>query len=109
MSRFRISLNGHEIEIRASYWNGGETVTFDGVVVSRKTSWQSLTAHGFEVVEKSGERSVYEVDILGGLKMGFILRRNGVFVAASPRNEIQDREFGLQSSNELWSRVGGGR
>ena len=103
MPTFRVPVNGHEVEIRISLWSGRESVLLDGVEVSRKRSAQFLTAHGFEVVEKSGERAVYEVNVIAGIVMGFALRRNGILIAASPRNRLEANQFGPTPGDGTWS------
>ena len=74
-----------------------------GVEVSRKSSWQFATSHGFVVVETSGERVVFEVQVLGGFRIGFALRRNGILIAASPRNELAENTFDAIPADPKWS------
>jgi hypothetical protein len=93
MLTFRVSIDGHEIVMRGSHWTAREQVLCDGVVVSQKRSWQATTAHGFETIDKAGARVVYEVNFFSGIMVGYALRRNGLLVAASPRNEVPDSTF----------------
>ena len=103
MPTYRVPVDDHEIVIRASYWSGRESVFFDGVEVSRKSSWQFLTTHGFEVVEKSGRPVVFEVDVISGFRIGFALRRDGILIAASPRNTVPDNKFDAILDDRNWS------
>jgi hypothetical protein len=103
MPTFRVPIDGHEVEIRASSWTCRESVFLDGVEVSRTRSGQFATSHGFVVVEKSGERVVFEAQVLGGFRIGFALRRNGILIAASPRNELAGNTFDPVPSDTNWS------
>jgi hypothetical protein len=104
MPTFRVSTDGHEIEIRSSLWSGREQVLCDGVIVSEKRSWQLTTAHGFEAVDKAGTRVVYEVNFFGGFTVGYALRRNGLLVAASPKNTVPDSTFHPDPEISQWNR-----
>ena len=80
-----LQVNGHQMEIHASIWNGSEVVKYDGDVVSKKKNYRTFTSfHSFQVNE-SGETIVYEVEIVCGL-MGFAysVRRNGIIQAHKP-------------------------
>ena len=80
-----LQINGHQIEIYASIWNGEEIVKYDGAEVSKRKNYRTFTSfHSFQVNE-GGEAIVYEVQIVGGL-MGFAyaVRRNGIIQAHKP-------------------------
>lgn len=84
MPTFRAEVDGAEIIIDSSALTGKETVTYDGQVVSEKTSYLYLTVHSFDVVT-NGVRDVYEVNVIAGLgKQGFVIRKNGIVVAHEP-------------------------
>ena len=83
MKTFHVTTHGHRLEISASYWNGREKIVYDGKVVSDKRSFLFLTPHFFTVAE-DGSDVVYEVNVLTGLAgIGYVVRRNGIAVAAS--------------------------
>lgn len=83
MKTFTITTHGHCLEISASYWNGREKIVYDGQVVSEKRSFLFLTPHIFTVAEDGGD-AVYEVNVLSGLAgIGYVVRHNGIAVAAS--------------------------
>ncbi|WP_375434464.1 hypothetical protein [uncultured Hymenobacter sp.] len=83
MKKFTIDTHGHQLEIGASYWSGRERITYDGQVVSEKRSYLFVSPHIFTVVE-DGADVVYEVNLLSGvLRIGFVVRRNGIAVASS--------------------------
>ena len=103
MPTYRVPVDGHEIEIRASYWSARESVFVDGVEVSRKSSWQFATSHGFEVRDKSGRTVVFEAEVLAGFRIGFALRRDGILIAASPRNTLDENKFDAASGGPGWS------
>ncbi|GAB3939503.1 hypothetical protein GCM10028805_00030 [Spirosoma harenae] len=84
MADFSVTVNEHVIEIDTSSWNGNESVSYDGKIVSQKRSFMYLTPHSFQVQEQE-ETIVYEVNVIVGLTShGFIVRRNGIIVAHEP-------------------------
>jgi hypothetical protein len=83
MKTFTVTTHGHRLEISASYWNGKEKIVCDGQVVSEKRSFLFLTPHLFTIAE-AGVHVVYEVNVLTGMAgIGYVVRRNGIAVAAS--------------------------
>jgi hypothetical protein len=83
MKKFTVDTHGHRVAIEVSSWNGRERVTYNGQVVSDKTSFLFVSPHIFTVVE-DGADVVYEVNLLSGLfRIGFVVRRNGIAVASS--------------------------
>lgn len=84
MADFSVNVDGHTIEIDTSSWNGNETISYDGEVVSQKRSFMYLTPHSFQVIEKEAT-IIYEVNVIVGLTShGYIIRRNGIIVAHQP-------------------------
>ncbi len=80
-----IQVKGHTIEIYGSFWNGNESVKYDGTEVSSRRNWRTaLSTHSF-TVQENGEDIVYEVQISGGyVGSGFVIRRNGIIQAHKP-------------------------
>lgn len=80
-----IQVNGHSIEVVVSIWNGKESVSYDGNIVSSRRNLSTFSSiHSFKV-EEAGESVVYEVQILSGiLTAGYALRRNGIIQAHKP-------------------------
>jgi hypothetical protein len=77
-------INGHQITIWFSLWNGKERVSYDGRVVSEKRSFMFETIHSFEVTELN-ERIIYEVVVRTELfGYGYAIRRNGIIQAHKP-------------------------
>ena len=63
-----------------------------------------MTAHGFEAADKTGARVVYEVNFFSGFRNGYALRRNGLLIAASPRNEAPESTFQPDPEISQWNR-----
>lgn len=80
-----VQVNGHSIEVHASIWNGKESVSYDGNVVSSRRNISTFSSiHSFKVQE-ADERVVYEVQILSGFfAAGYAIRRNGIIQAHKP-------------------------
>lgn len=80
-----LQINGHQIEIYASIWNGKEVVKYDGAIVSKRKNYRTFTSfHSFQV-DEAGEAIVYEVQIVGGLEgNGYAVRRNGIIQGHKP-------------------------
>jgi hypothetical protein len=68
MRLFAVFAGDNEISVHNNYWNGVETVRYNGEKVSSKFSWFGATHHF--TVEEDGELVDYEVEV------GFTL--NGV-------------------------------
>ena len=84
MPTFHAEVDGAQIVIESSTLTGKETVTYDGQLVSEKTSYLYLTVHAFDVVT-NGVRDVYEVNVIAGIaRQGFVIRKNGIVVAHEP-------------------------
>lgn len=85
MRSLKISVNGHEFELKYSLWTGREQLFYDGRLMADKRSFAFVTPYVF-TVEEVGESVVYEVNILTTLSfnIGYIIRRNGIAVAHHP-------------------------
>ncbi|MDX1584426.1 MAG: hypothetical protein R3338_12580 [Thermoanaerobaculia bacterium] len=83
MKTFKLASGNHELEIRASWWSGWEDVLYDARVVSEKRSFIFTTCHSFRVTE-DGEEVTYEVEVLSGIGLGYIARRNGLVFSHHP-------------------------
>ncbi|MGL5392002.1 MAG: hypothetical protein ACRDA8_11635 [Shewanella sp.] len=59
MIRFKYALNGNELELQASNWNGLERVLVNGQQVSRKRNFKPQREHSIQ--RKGGERCKFEV------------------------------------------------
>lgn len=79
-----LQVNGHQIEIHASIWNGAEVIKYDGAVVSKRRNFLTFTSfHSFQV-DENGEEIVYEVQISSGLGTAYAVRRNGIVQGHKP-------------------------
>ena len=80
-----VQVNGHSIEIVTSIWNGKESVSYDGRVVSSRRNISTFSSiHSFKV-DESDESAIYEVQILSGIfTIGYAIRRNGIIQAHKP-------------------------
>jgi hypothetical protein len=77
-----VQVNGHQIEVFYSIWNGKETIKYDGnVVCDRRNLSTFYSIHSFKVQEEEGEEIVYEVQVMSG---GYAIRRNGIIQAHKP-------------------------
>ncbi|HEX7181506.1 MAG TPA: hypothetical protein VF756_06655 [Thermoanaerobaculia bacterium] len=75
--------DGHTIGLSSSLITGREVVTYDGQVVSKKTTTLYLSPHSFQVTE-GGAQATYEVNFIAGwFGHGYIVRRNGIPIAHS--------------------------
>ncbi len=54
-------VGGHEISVHNNWWNGVETVKYNGATVSSQFSWFG-SVHTFSV-EEAGEVARYEVEV----------------------------------------------
>ena len=76
-----VQVNGHQIEVFASIWNGKETVKYDGNIVSDRRNLSTFRSiHSFKVKEED-EEIVYEVEVMVS---GYAIRRNGIIQAHKP-------------------------
>ena len=83
MKTFTVETHGHQLVISASIWSGQERIMYDGEVKSKKKSFLFVTPHIFRVTEADAD-VVYEVNLISGLwGFGYVVRRNGIAVAAS--------------------------
>ena len=80
-----VQVDGHSIEVYASIWNGKESVSYDGNVVSSRRNISTFSSiHSFKVQEE-GESVIYEVQVLSGIfSAGYAIRRNGIIQAHKP-------------------------
>jgi len=79
-----IQVNGHQIDIHASIWNGKEVIKYDGAVVSQRRNFLTFTSfHSFQV-DENGEEIAYEVQISSGFGIAYAIRRNGVIQGHKP-------------------------
>jgi hypothetical protein len=74
-----ISVGSHTIDLWASPWNGRESVTVDGRLVSEKRSYRMTSLHRF-TLDEDGVPVDYAAVIAGML--GYSVHRNGVLVAS---------------------------
>jgi hypothetical protein len=81
-----VQVNGHQIDIFYSNWNGKETIKYDGnIVCDRKNTSTFSSVNSFKVQEE-GEEVVYEVQSFTGYfgAAGYAIRRNGIIQAHKP-------------------------
>jgi hypothetical protein len=81
-----IQVNGHQIEVFYSIWNGRETIKYDGNVVCDRTNLSTFSSTNHFKVQEEGEEIVYEVQSFAGPfgASGYAIRRNGIIQAHKP-------------------------
>ena len=79
-----VQVNGHQIEVFYSIWNGRETIKYDGKVVCDRTNLSTFSS--INSFKEEGEEVVYEVQsFLGFLgASGYAIRRNGIIQSHKP-------------------------
>ena len=79
-----VKVNGHQIEVFYSIWNGRETIKYEGKVVCDRTNLSTFSS--INSFKEEGEEVVYEVQsFLGFLgASGYAIRRNGIIQSHKP-------------------------
>lgn len=81
-----VQVNGHQIKVFFSMWNGRETIKYDGNVVCDRTNLSTFSSTNSFKVKEEGEEVVYEVQSFAGFlgASGYAIRRNEIIQAHKP-------------------------